>query len=175
MHGWDVASAIDFIRVEELFMGANTSRTPLAAAAGTALLLASALGHLTAQTPAPQAAGAAGRGGRGGATGAAIFTAADTNKDGSLTPDEVKATFDKWYSESDTGKTGSITAAQLAAGLSAALPAPPPNPGGAPPETCGGRSVNPQVPCQPDVDKMISARHDKAPAKPAKPRKGLAL
>src|SRR5258708_20756112 len=142
-------------------MGANTSRTPLAAAAGTALLLASALGHLTAQpvdglravpspvegqTPAPQGPAAGGRsGGRGSATGAAVFTAADTNKDGSLTRDELKATFDKWYSESDTGKTGSITAAQLAAGLSAALPAPPPNPGGPPPETCGGRSLNPQV------------------------------
>ncbi len=157
-------------------MGANTSRTPLAAAAGTALLLASALGHLAAQTPAPQGAAAGGRGGgRGGATATAIFTAADTDKDGSLTRDELKATFDKWYSESDTGKTGSITPAQLAAGLSAALPAPPPNPGGPPPETCGGRSVNPQVPCQPDVDMMIAALPEKAPAKPAKPRKVLVL
>src|SRR5258708_22869411 len=110
MHGRAVASAIDFIRVEEPFMGANTSRTPLAAAAGTALLLASALGHLAAQTPAPQGAAAGGRGGgRGGATATAIFTAAATDNDRSLTRHALKATLDKRYSESATTETRSIT------------------------------------------------------------------
>src|SRR5258708_2633747 len=157
-------------------MGTNTSRAPLAAAAGTALLLASAIGHLGAQMPAPQGAGPTGRGGgRGSAVGAAIFTAADANKDGAVTRDELKTTFDKWYTEWDSGKTGALTAAQLAAGLSATLPAPAPPPGTPPPDACGGRSPNPQVACQPDVDKMMAALPDTAPAKPLKPRKVLVL
>jgi len=41
--------------------------------------------------------------------------------------------------------------------------------------TCGGRSSNPQTACQEDVEKMMAALPDKAPAKPAKPRKVLVL
>ena len=40
---------------------------------------------------------------------------------------------------------------------------------------CGGQSATPQVPCQADVDKMMAALPDKAPAKPQKPRKVLVL
>ena len=47
---------------------------------------------------------------------------------------------------------------------------PPPNP-----EACGGRSANPQVACPADVDKMMAALPDTAPAKPLKPRKILVL
>jgi type 1 glutamine amidotransferase len=65
----------------------------------------------------------------------------------------------------------------------------PPQPPGVPPQTqvgqppaptpaqptCGGRSSNPRTACQPDVDKMMAALPDKAPAKPLRPRKVLVL
>ncbi len=41
--------------------------------------------------------------------------------------------------------------------------------------TCGGRSSNPQTACPEDVEKMMAALPDKAPAEPAKPRKVLVL
>jgi uncharacterized protein len=44
-----------------------------------------------------------------------------------------------------------------------------------PPPACGGRSATPQVACQGDVDKMMAALPDKAPAKPQKPRQVLVL
>ena len=36
------------------------------------------------------------------------------------------------------------------------------------PDPCGGRSATPRVACQADVDKMMAALPDKAPAKPQK-------
>lgn len=148
-----------------------------AAAACTGLLLGCAFGPLLAQQPpaaGAQQAGRGGGGGRGGA-GAALFTAADSNKDGAVTRDEFKATFDGWYSTWDTAGAGALTQAQLSAGLGAAMPqpsnvGPPPNP-----DACGGRSANPQVACPADVDKMMAALPDKAPATPLKPRKILVL
>jgi uncharacterized protein len=47
--------------------------------------------------------------------------------------------------------------------------------GGQAPDACGGRSSNPRVACPADVDKMMAALPDKAPAKPLKPRKLLVL
>ena len=53
---------------------------------------------------------------------------------------------------------------------------------GAPPSTqvpaqptCGGRSSNPRTACQPDIDKMMAALPETAPAKPQRPRKVLVL
>src|SRR5438132_8703185 len=40
---------------------------------------------------------------------------------------------------------------------------------------CGGQSATPEIPCQADVDKMMAALPDKAPAKPQKPRNVLVL
>jgi len=64
----------------------------------------------------------------------------------------------------------------------------PPRPPGVPPQPlgfpttqtpsqpdCGGRSNNPRTACQSDVDKMMAALPDTAPAKPQKPRKVLVL
>ena len=129
----------------------------------------------TAQQPAPQAPQAQGGrgGGRGGGVGTALFTVADSNKDGAITRDELKGTFDKWYTAADTANAGSVTPAQLAAVITAAFPAPPAPQVQA--EPCGGRSSNPQVPCAPDVEKMKAALPAKAPAKPAKPHKILVL
>jgi len=51
-----------------------------------------------------------------------IFTAADADKDGSVTRAELKDRFEKWYSEWDVDKSGALSQEQLYAGLSAALP-----------------------------------------------------
>ena len=73
-------------------------------------------------------------------------------------------------------KSGSLTAQQIGDGFTkvAAAFAPAP-PAGGQPEACGGRSTNPRVACQSDVDKMMAALPDKAIAKPLKPRKVLVL
>src|SRR6185503_9180273 len=129
----------------------------------------------TAQQTTPQAPGAGGGGGgRGGAVGTALFTVADGNKDGAVSRDELKGTFDKWYTAADTANAGSVTAAQLATAVTAALPAPAPAPQ-AQGDPCGGRSNNPQVPCAADVEKMKAALPAKAFAKSSKPHKILVL
>jgi type 1 glutamine amidotransferase len=147
----------------------------LAAFAGSgSAALAMTVGGFAQQGPQPGAPGGA-QGGRGGGRGAvapALFGVVDTNKDGSVTRDEFKGTFDSLFTRWDTAQAGSVTEAQVLAGLSAAFPAPPP---AGPQESCGGRSANPQVPCQPDVEKMIAALPDKAPAQPRQPRRILVL
>ena len=154
------------------------SRVPLAMAAGTAVLLTSALVHVTAQAPAP--AGQGGRGGGRGGVAIALFTALDANKDGSVTRDEFTGGFGKWFAEWDTAKSGVVSLADINDGLTKALapfmPAAPAGGfGGGQPEPCGGRSTNPRVACQSDVDKMMAALPDTAYAKPATPRKVLVL
>lgn len=156
-------------------MRSHTSRAPLAVAAGAALLLTAAFGQLTAQTPAPQAPGGGRGGGRGG-IGPAIFAAVDANKDGSVTRDEFTGAFGKWFGDWDETKSGSLSAQQIGDGLTkvAAAFAPAP-PAGGQQEACGGRSTNPRVACQSDIDKMMAAMPDTAAAKPLKPRKVLVL
>jgi outer membrane protein assembly factor BamB len=55
-------------------------------------------------------------------TGPAFFTAADADKDGSLTSAELKSTFAKWFDQWDADKAGSIDEDKLLEGLNAALP-----------------------------------------------------
>src|SRR2546430_9584996 len=76
-----------------------------------------------------------GRGfGPGRFIGPGIFTAADTDKDGSLTRAELKGTFEKWFAEWDSGKRGSLESNKLRRGPNPALPRPnfggPGGPGG---------------------------------------------
>jgi hypothetical protein len=75
-----------------------------------------------------------GRGfGPGRFVGPGLFTAADANKDGSLTRAELKSTFQKWFTEWDSDKSGSLNEDQLREGLTAALPRPDfGGPGGGP-------------------------------------------
>ena len=117
-----------------------------------------------------QQAASGGRGGRGGGAANGIFALADLNQDGFVTRDELKAAFGKWLSGGDAVRTGSLTQDQLAATLTAALPQPPP-------PAAAGRGAAPQnqTPKPEDVEKMMAAMPDKAPARPQQPRKVLVL
>src|SRR5439155_24149381 len=68
-------------------------------------------------------------GGRGGFgpvlfIGPGLFSAADIDKDGSLTRTEFKQTFAKWFGEWDADKTGSLNEEKVRNGFAAALPPP---------------------------------------------------
>ena len=56
--------------------------------------------------------------------GPGLFAPADSNKDGSLTREEWKGTFEKWFGEWDTDKSGALSEEKLREGLTAALPRP---------------------------------------------------
>src|SRR5215472_2764379 len=91
------------------------------------ILLTGCASALSAQSPAQRPG--AGRGGRGGIA-LTLFGAFDSNQDGSLTRDELRASFDKWFTEADTTRNGAISQEQLVAILSGIFPqpaAPPPN------------------------------------------------
>src|SRR5580765_7098712 len=100
----------------------------LTVAGCTAALVAGGIGGATAQqapqAPAGQAQQGRGGGGGRGNAGPAMFSAVDADKDGAVTRDEMKTTFDKWFTEWDSGKTGALTQEQLTTGLNAAMPAP---------------------------------------------------
>lgn len=143
-------------------MRVNVSKAPAAAAVCAALTLAAgALTGVTAQ--------------QGGGSGMApqLFTAVDADKDGAATREEMKSAFDRWFREWDAQKAGSLSQQELAAGLGAAIPAPPPAPAQGP--ECGGRSNNPRTPCPDDVKAMMASLPAKAPAQPKQPRKVLVL
>ena len=161
-------------------MGLSNSKAALAVAVcGAALFATSVRGAAEQAAPAatpqgPPAAGRAGGGGGRGGVAPALFTAADSNKDGSLTREEFKGTFDSWFTAADTSRSGSVTQEQLAAGLAAAFPQAPPPAAQQGPD-CGGRSSNPHTPCAADVQAMMAALPSTAPAKPRQPRKILVL
>ena len=100
--------------------------------------------------------------------------AVDTNKDGAVTRDELKATFDKWYTEWDTAKSNALTQEQLfMAASNAALPAPAPAPAAR--RRRGRAQRRTQTPEPEDVTAMMAALPATAPAKPKQPRKVLVL
>jgi type 1 glutamine amidotransferase len=125
-----------------------------------AVLGAGALLTLEAQQGAPGRGG--GRGGAG--AGAGVFTIVDADKDGSITREELKAAFAKWAAG------GSVTQEQLGAAINAGMPQPTP-----PPAAARGPQPQNQVAKPEDVEKMMAALPDKAPAKPKQPRKVLVL
>jgi type 1 glutamine amidotransferase len=110
-----------------------------------------------------------GRGGGRGNAGPAIFAVVDLNKDGAVTRDEMRSTFEKWFTEWDTTKTGFLTQEQLLTGLNAVLPAPAPPAGG------GRGAAQNQTPDPAHVTAMLAALPATAPAKPKQPRKVLVL
>ena len=134
---------------------------------GSAVLVMTIVG--AAQQAEPQAP--QGRGGRGGGRGGVsplLFAAADSNKDGALTRAEFKSTLDGWFTAWDASGSGSLTQDQVTAGLTAAL-----QPAG----RGGGRGAQGQnqTPNPNDVQAMMAALPDKAPATPRQPRKVLVL
>jgi Trehalose utilisation/EF hand/EF-hand domain pair len=135
--------------------------------------LAITMSLLNAQAPAYVQAGRGG-GGRGGAA-PALFTALDTDKDGSLTRSEMKSGFDSWFTSWDSAKAGSLGQDQLVAGLSVVFPAPPPQAAGV------GGVFNPAGNSQPltakqaDIDAMMAALPATAGVKPLRPRKILVV
>jgi type 1 glutamine amidotransferase len=108
--------------------------------------------------------------GRGGLANS-FFTAVDANRDGSVTRDEVKASFERWFTEWDTAKAGTLTQEQLSTGLNAALP-PPSGVGYFPGR---GSVVQNQTPDPEDVKAMMAALPEKPGVKPKQPRKVLVL
>jgi spore coat protein CotH len=79
--------------------------------------------------PAGFRGGGGPRGGRGGFgpgrfVGPGVFTAADSNKDDSLTREEWTAAFEKWWSDWDKEQRGALDEENLRTGLAAVLPAP---------------------------------------------------
>jgi spore coat protein CotH len=92
--------------------------------------------------PPPQGFGPPGGGrgfGPGRFVGPGLFTAADGNKDGSLTRAEIKAAFEKWASDWDSDKSGLLTEEKLRTGLALVLPQPNFGGPGAGPGGRGGR------------------------------------
>ena len=145
------------------------SRVGLAIAFSGAAVLATTIGGAAQQAApsAPQAQG--GRGGGRGGVAPALFVLVDTNKDGSVTRDEFKSSFDNWFTQWDGGRTGSVTQEQVLAGLNAASQQAAPAGGGR------GPAAQNQTPNPADVQAMMAALPDKAPATPRQPRKVLVL
>ena len=148
----------------------NRTMAQLLGSAAAMAVIAAVSGGVQAQQPAAgagrQGAGFGARGGRGGNVAPALFTSADTNKDGVVTRAELVSLVERWFSDSDQGRTGSITPAQLTTTLEAAFPAPP----APPPPPCG---TGIHTPCPEHVAAMMAALPDKAYATPKKPRKLL--
>jgi len=145
-------------------MRIRTSAATLLIGIGVAALGGGALVSTAAPPQAPAGAQAGRGGGRGGAAAGAIFTAADTNQDGFVTKEELEAALAKWV-----GNGGPVGLDQLGVAVSAAMPQPTPaaGRGAAPPQN--------QTPKPEDVEKMMAALPDSAPAKPKSPRKVLVL
>jgi type 1 glutamine amidotransferase len=144
-------------------------RTASFVAAAFAAAFGGAFGSAQQGPPAGAPAGGGGRG--GGAAAAGFFTAVDANKDGATTRDEMRSTFERWFTEWDAAKAGTLGQDQIATGLTAAMPAPAAPAGG----FGGGRGAQNQTPQPQHVDAMVAALPATAPAKPKQPRKVLVL
>jgi type 1 glutamine amidotransferase len=107
--------------------------------------------------------------GPGGGPSATLFTLVDTNKDGAVSREELKGTFDKWYTDWDKAKTNALTLEQVFMGLGSVFPPAPPASGR------GGAPAQNQTPRAEDVSAMTAALPATAPAKPKQPRKVLVL
>src|ERR1700723_708739 len=81
--------------------------------AGAAVLLVTGIACLRAQGP------------DGGRTAQALFSALDTDKDGTLTRPELESGFNAWFTSWDNTHSGALTQTQILAGISKMMPAPP--------------------------------------------------
>jgi len=152
----------------------STKRTLIGVGAMT--ILAATLGILSAQQGGRGGSGRGGGRGGGGGVAPALFTALDSDKDGSITRAEMKSVFDAWFTGWDTAKAGSLTQDQLVAGLTIVFPAP----AAAPPAAAGAMggfnpngNTTPLTAKQADIDAMMAALPTDPGAKPKKARKVL--
>ena len=131
--------------------------------AGAAVLLTTGIASLPAQ------------GQDGGRTAQALFSALDTDKDGTLTRPEMESSFNSWFTAWDKTHSGTLTQAQILAGISTLLPAPPAvKPGQANTFNPAGNSTPIAVP-QAAVDAMMAALPTAPGSKPMHERRLLVL
>lgn len=113
--------------------------------------------------------------GPGGRTADVLFTALDTDKDGTLTRPEMESGFSTLFTAWDSAHTGVLTQTQIVAGLSKLLPAPPAvKPGQANVFNPAGNSTPIPV-SQAAVDAMMAALPTTPGAKPMRARRVLVL
>ena len=77
--------------------------------AGAAVLVATGIANLRAQGPG------------GGRNAEALFSALDTDNDGTLTRPELESGFNSWFTAWDTTHSGTLTEPQILAGISQVL------------------------------------------------------
>jgi type 1 glutamine amidotransferase len=130
--------------------------------AGVAALLATGIASLRAQGPDARNA-------------QAIFTALDTDNDGTLTRAELESGFNSWFTAWNTNHSGTLTQSQIVAGVSKVLPPPPTvKPGQSGTFNPVGNSTPFPAP-QAEVDAMMAALPTTPGAKPLRPRRVLVL
>ena len=131
--------------------------------AAAAVVLTTGVARLRAQGPG------------GGRSAQALFTALDTDGDGTLTRGEMTAGFESWFTAWGGTSSGTMTRDQVLAGVSKLLPAPPAvRPGQASTFNPKGNSTPIAVP-QAGVDAMMAALPETAGAKPVRARKVLVM
>jgi type 1 glutamine amidotransferase len=131
--------------------------------AGAAVLLAAGIASLPAQGP------------DGARTAQALFTALDTDNDGTLTRSELESGFNSWFTAWDTTHSGTLTRSQILAGISKVLPAPPTvKPGQSGTFNPAGNSTPIAVP-QAAVDAMMAALPTTPGVKPMHQRRLLVM
>jgi type 1 glutamine amidotransferase len=99
-----------------------------------------------------------------------LFTAADANKDGVVTRDELRAALNGWLTKADSTHSGTVSADELVPVLNAAMPL-----AGLGAMLGPGRGGQPQTPDPVTVQAMMAAVPSSAPARPGAPRKVLVL
>jgi type 1 glutamine amidotransferase len=131
--------------------------------AAAAVLLAAGIASLRA------------RGQENARTANALFTALDTDNDGTLTRPELESGFNSWFTAWDNTHSGTLTQAQILAGLSKVLPAPPAvKPGQSGTFNPVGNATPFPAP-QAAVDAMTAALPSTPGAKPRRPRRLLVM
>jgi type 1 glutamine amidotransferase len=131
--------------------------------AGAAVLLATGIASLRAQGP------------EGARTAQALFTALDTDNDGTLTRPEMESGFNSWFTAWDTTHSGTLTQPQILAGISKVLPAPPAvKPGQSGTFNPAGNSTPFTAP-QAAVDAMMAALPTTPGVKPTHARRLLVM
>jgi type 1 glutamine amidotransferase len=131
--------------------------------AGTAVLLTTGIVSLRMQ------------GQEGARNAQALFSALDTDNDGTLTRSEIESGFNSWFTAWGGNHSGTLTQAQILAGVTKVLPPPPAvKPGQSGTFNPVGNSTPFPAP-QAAVDAMMAALPSTPGAKPLRPRRVLVM